>query len=278
MDWADLFPNRYNSLYPNALYAAAWPAMGHMAQGMEAAYESYFHSAGDTAWKINQLLWVGPEVVRDHHWIEEHVREWLYPVSLVDTELVVRPYYLPYMGFRSYGDRCDTLGNCLAILTGVASPQQAARILTYLHGAGLNMPYPIRSLDHPIQKGDPDWREYLLLRDLNKPFHYHNGGIWPFIGGFYVAALAAAGWLTQAQEQLARLADLNRQGVGGEWEFNEWAHGVSGRPMGFARQSWSAAMYIYAYEAVRRGEAPFFEKHSFLESRGNSSASATGGK
>src|SRR4051794_40319109 len=28
MDWADLFPNRYNSLYPNVLYTSAWRAMG----------------------------------------------------------------------------------------------------------------------------------------------------------------------------------------------------------------------------------------------------------
>jgi len=149
----------------------------------------------------------------------------------------------------------------------VASPEQATRILTYLNGAGLNSPYPIRALDHPIQRGDPDWRDYLLLRDLNKPFHYHNGGIWPFIGGFYVAALVAAGWHEQAAEQLERLAELNRQGVRGEWEFNEWAHGVSGRPMGFARQSWSAAMYIYAYEAVQRGEAPFFERQWMTATR-----------
>jgi hypothetical protein len=37
-----------------------------------------------------------------------------------------------------------------------------------------------------------------------------------------------------------------------------WAHGVSGRPMGFARQSWSSAMYIYAHETVRTGKPPFF--------------------
>ena len=45
-------------------------------------------------------------------WVERHRREWLYPLRLVDTALVVLPYYLPYMGYRSYGDRCDTLGNC----------------------------------------------------------------------------------------------------------------------------------------------------------------------
>ncbi len=31
-DWADLFANRYNVLYSNVLYCAAWQSMGHMAQ------------------------------------------------------------------------------------------------------------------------------------------------------------------------------------------------------------------------------------------------------
>jgi glycogen debranching enzyme len=258
MDWADLFPNRYNALYPNALYAAAWRAMGHLAAALDTDGASYTHTADETAWKLNHLLWVGPEVPKDWGWVERYRREWLYPLRLVETVLVVRPYYLPYMGFRSYGDRCDTLGNCLAILLGLTSPAQTERILHYLHNAGLDQPYPIRALDHPIRRGDPDWRDYLLLRDLNKPDHYHNGGIWPFIGGFYVAALVAAGWHDRAAEQLEHLAELNRQGIRAEWEFTEWAHGLSGRPMGFPRQSWSAAMYIYAYEAVRRGEPPFF--------------------
>src|SRR4051794_35481191 len=210
MDWADLFPNRYNSLYPNALYVAAWQAMGHLAGALGEVPDSYRHTAGETAWKLNHLLWVGPEVPKDWAWVERHRREWLYPLKLAETTLGVRPYYLPYMGFRSYGDRCDTLGNCLAILLGVAAPPQQARILDYLHGAGLDLPYPIRALDHPIQPGEGEWRDYLRLRDLNKPDHYHNGGIWPFIGGFYVAALVAAGRHEQAADQLVRLAELNR--------------------------------------------------------------------
>jgi glycogen debranching enzyme len=258
MDWADLFPNRYNSLYPNALYAGVWQAMARMAAALGEPAEWYEKTATDTGWKINQLLWVGPEAPCDWQWMDHHRREWLYPARLVETELVVRPYYLPYMGFRSYGDRCDVFGNCLAILLGVASPAQSGRILDYIKGAGLDSPFPVRALDQPIQRGDPDWRDYLLLRNLNKPYHYHNGGIWPFLGGFYVAALVAGGRPDYALEQLIKLAELNRQGVNQAWEFNEWAHGQSGRPMGFARQSWSAAMYIYAHDTVIQGDTPYF--------------------
>ena len=51
---------------------------------------------------------------------------------------------------------------------------------------------------------------------------------------------------------------MNRQGRERPWEFNEWFHGQSGRPMGFAGQSWSAAMYLFAHDAVVNGQVRVF--------------------
>lgn len=42
-----------------------------------------------------------------------------------------------------------------------------------------------------------------------------------------------------------------------EWEFNEWLHGKTGKPMGARFQSWSAAGYIIAYKAVKEGKLIF---------------------
>lgn len=258
MDWADLFANRYNVLYDNALWCAVHRAMGYLAHTLGEASQPYFSEARSCCFKLNQLLWVGPEVERDLTWVEENRKEWLYVIKRVDTELVVRPHYLPYVGFRDYAERFDTLGNMLAILFDVASSAQADKILDYARDVGLDEPYPIRVLYPVIGPGDRDWRHYYWVRNLNQPHHYHNGGIWPFVGGFYVAALVKAGRISEAERQLTRLAQLNRLGRRYPWEFNEWCHGLSGRPMGFDGQSWSAAMYIYAYEAVRRGAPPFF--------------------
>jgi glycogen debranching enzyme len=258
MDWADLFANRYNVLYDNALWCAVHRAMGHLASALGEPAQPYYDEARSCRFKLNLLLWVGPEVNRDLAWVEENRKEWLYPIKRTDTELVTRPYYLPYMAFRDYAERFDTLGNMLAILLDVASPAQADRILDYTHEVGLDEPYPIRALYPVIQPGDRDWRHYYWVRNLNQPHHYHNGGIWPFVGGFYVAALVKAGRLPEAEYQLARLAKLNSLGRKGSWEFNEWFHGLSGRPMGFDGQSWSAAMYLYAHAAVTRGSVPFF--------------------
>lgn len=259
MDWADLFVNRYNVLYDNVLYFAAWKAMAGLAgvTGREPA--AYLHAANDVRRKVNALLWVGPEAPNDWDWIAHERREWLYTLRRIETELVERPFYLPYVAFRDFADRFDTLGNLLAIVFGVAGEAQSSKILDYIAACGLDRPYPVRALYPPINPGEPDWRDYYRVRNLNLPHHYHNGGAWPFIGGFYVAALVRAGRLDEACEQLDALTSMVRAGRSGEWGFNEWFHGQSGRPMGFDSQSWSAALYLFARESVRRGTLPLLE-------------------
>jgi glycogen debranching enzyme len=259
MDWADLFSNRYNVLSDNVLYYAAWKAMGHLAAALGQAAEAYFETAADIRQKINTLLWVGPEEPKDWDRLRHERQEWLYPLKRVETELVTRPFYLPYMAFRDYADRFDTFGNLLAILLGVADELKASLILDYIHGCGLNEPFPIQAVYPVLHPGDRDWRDYFRVRNLNQPHHYHNGGAWPFLGGFYVAALVQADRLEEAQAQLACLVEMNRRGVHDEWEFNEWFHGLSGRPMGYAGQSWSAAMCLYALDAVEQARTHVFD-------------------
>jgi glycogen debranching enzyme len=262
MDWADLFANRYNVLYDNVLYFAVWQSMGQMAATLEkdADAGAYFQNADDVRRKVNRLLWVGPEEPTDYEWIRQERKEWLYPRRRVETELVERPFYLPYMAFRDYADRFDTLGNLLAILFGVADKPKADKILDYIQGCGLNEPLPVRALYPPVRPGEKDWREYYRVRNLNQPHHYHNGGAWPFIGGVYVAALVQAGRLEDARCELDKLTAMVRLGKKQEWEFNEWFHGVSGKPMGYARQSWSAAMYLFAADAVEGGRVHIFNQ------------------
>ena len=258
MDWADLFGNRYNVLYDNVLYYACWRALAEMAAALGKPAELYERQALDVYMKLNAVLWVGPEAPKDWPWLAQERKEWVYTLRRIETELVERPFYLPYVAFRDYADRFDTLGNLLAILFGVADPIQRDKILDYIRGCGLDEPYPVRALYPPIMPGEKDWREYYRVRNLNLPHHYHNGGAWPFIGGLYVAALVQAGRLLEAERQLEKLALMNRQGRRGEWEFNEWFHGVSGRPMGYAGQSWSTAMYLFAYDAVNVGQVGVF--------------------
>jgi glycogen debranching enzyme len=95
----------------------------------------------------------------------------------------------------------------------------------------------------------------------NQPGEYHNGGIWPFICGFYIAALVAAGKHILAQKKMVSLAKLLQQSrvADVEFGFNEWHRAQDGTPQGQDWQSWSAAMYLYAAECVDQKRTLFFE-------------------
>lgn len=255
-DWADLLANRFNILYDNVLWYAALGAMAEMAKILGKPDQFYQDLANDVRHKIRIVLWVGQE--NEEEWGPDcpgHT-EWKHTLSQVDPVLIKRPYFLPYVAFRDFGDYCDVLGNLLAILFGVANPAQEKRILDYLDQVGIADPYPVRVLHPIIYPGNKDWREYYRNNNLNLPEQYHNGGIWPFVGGFYIAALVKAGRMEQARQQLEKLAEVNRLGTEEEWEFNEWCHGRTGKPMGYPHQAWSAGMYVFAYRCVEEERVP----------------------
>lgn len=116
----------------------------------------------------------------------------------------------------------------------------------FMWGVGVNEPWPVKNHYPPVQAGDPEWRDYFTVNLLNLPNHYHNGGIWPFIGGLWVRYIHKLGMKDLARRELVKLARLCSQGVAQEWEFNEWHHGETGRPMGKAFQTWSAAGFLKA--------------------------------
>jgi hypothetical protein len=124
---------------------------------------------------------------------------------------------------------------------------------------GMAQPYPTKAIHPCIYPGQSEWREYFRSRNLNLPHQYHNGGIWPMIGGFHVAALVRHNWLAEAERLLLLLAHANQQFINPDGCFNEWLHGETGHPMGFERQAWSAAMFLYAENAVRTGRLPLFD-------------------
>jgi len=265
-DWMDLVAVRYNVLYDNVLYYAILLAHQQLYQALSS--ETPCHQPGVDAagvhQRINLLFWI------DRCWVAEHFAEHLEKLKAIRLEWFMlyhnigaissRPFYLPWVAFREYGDWCDSLGNLLAILTGIADGHHTEHILRYMRQVGMADPYPTKAIYPPIYPSESHWREYYRSRNLNLPHQYHNGGIWPMIGGFHVAALMRHQWRKEAERLLALLAEVNCQGLNDGWEFNEWMHGQSGQPMGFAKQAWSAAMYLYAYQAVQSGQLPLFDE------------------
>jgi glycogen debranching enzyme len=106
---------------------------------------------------------------------------------------------------------------------------------------------------------DSDWHARYSL--YNKPGEYHNGGIWPFICGFYIAALVASKKFKLAEEKLLALTHLIKLSAKGSlgFGFNEWFKAQDGKPMGQDWQTWSASLYLYAAKCVEEKRTPFFD-------------------
>lgn len=178
--------------------------------------------------------------------------------------------YKPYYALWSYkilsSERFDLLGNSLAILSGIASPTRANEMISWIeeecesmHQKGeLNVELPPNFFPF-VKPEDPEWNE--RYTQFNKQGDYHNGGIWPFVCGIYIAALVAAKKYELAREKLLILTHYIKKSSTGtvEFGFNEWIKAQDGKAMGQDWQTWSAALYLYAAKCVEDKNTPFFD-------------------
>ena len=233
-DWADIMPRSGFVLYTNALWYCV-KQLYALARSEEtrANFNQLFHpfSAALAEYRRARLL---------THYVQRKAKN--------------RGLYLSFVNFSFFGDEGDVFGNVLALLCGLADREAAQRTLRALDRARVAECWPVRVVCEPIPAGDPLWRAYMSRHLQNLEWQYHNGGIWPFVGGFWVAALAQAGEGDRAGAELAKLARANALD---NWSFNEWLHGRTLAPRGMRGQSWNAAAFLIALDAVRECGAGF---------------------
>jgi len=233
-DWADIMPRSGFVLYTNALWYLVKQMFG--VAHIEATYENFnglFHpfSAKLAEYRRARLL---------NEYVLKKGRD--------------RDLYLSFVNFSFWGDEGDVFGNVLAVLMGLADERATRRTLDALTRAHVGDPYPVRAVTHPIRHKSSLWRPYMARHRQNQIWQYHNGGIWPMVGGFWIAALAGARRMRQAQQGLvgmARACEVNN------WSFTEWLHGRTLAPRGMPGQSWNAAAFLMAEHAIASGEDLF---------------------
>ncbi len=237
-DWTDLLGFSYNILYDEVLWYRANICFGRLLEmaGNSAQAGDYIRWSQVIKKEILLNFWpsTSQKLFQNVSFAEQQY-------SLGDSQ-----YLIAQVTPFDFNWRCDIYGNVLAYLYNVLDSEKALLAFRFIWGIGANEPYPVRNLYPVINPGDPDWRAYYTVNLLNLPHHYHNGGIWPFVGGAWVQFIHKLGLKELAINELYKLAQLNKLGIHQEWEFNEWAHGTTGRPMGKIYQAWSAAQYIRA--------------------------------
>ncbi len=238
-DWTDLFGRSYNVLYDEVLWFRANVCFGRLLE-IRGDYEraaDYLRWSQHIRGRVLSVFWPSTGGAAGTATASFAERQF----SLGDTQYLIAEV-TPF----AFNWRCDVLGNILAFLTHLLDADRARTAFHFMWGVGVNQPWPVANLYPVVQAGDPDWRAYYTVNLLNLPHHYHNGGVWPFIGGLWVRYIHKLGFHEVACRELVRLAELNRLGRSRDWEFNEWVHGQTGRPMGKAYQAWSAAAFLRA--------------------------------
>jgi glycosyl hydrolase family 100 (putative invertase) len=233
-DWADIMPRSGFVLYTNALwyFVKRLYRVAHAPETHE-NFNGLFHpfSAGLAEYRRARLL--NDYVLRGGQ----------------DRDL-----YLSFVNFSFFGEEGDVFGNVLAVLMGLAEGRARGRTLDALGKARVSDPYPVRAVTRPIKQSSVLWRPYMARHRQNYAWQYHNGGIWPMVGGFWVTALVAAGRAAQAKHELVKLA---RACAVQNWAFAEWLHGKTLSPRGMPGQSWNAAAFLMAEYAVSTGAGVF---------------------
>lgn len=247
-DWADEMPNHGAVLYSNALWykvVCEYIQTYGTSALIDNAYQQQLKQS------FNYVFWP----YQDHQ-VTTANRALARSLEWVSSDLIKQPYYISYMSRRAYGRRCDIFGNILALMFGLADEHQQISIEKYLLSIHVATPYPGRSLYPVIYPGEAEWQDGMATRAQDVPHQYHNGGIWPFIGGFWVTYVAthhsSALMPAEPDQELHKLAQANQLN---DWQFNEYLHGQFGTPMGIAKQSWNAATYLLAYKAVAQGKS-----------------------
>jgi glycogen debranching enzyme len=234
-DWADIMPRSGFVLYTNTLwYFVKRLYRLEQAEATKENFNGLFHpfSAGIAQYRRARLL---------NDYVLRRGRD--------------RDLYLSFVNFSFFGEEGDVFGNVLAVLLGLADARASRRTLDALTKSRVNDPYPVRAVTRPIKQQSTLWRPYMARHRQNLVWQYHNGGIWPMVGGFWVAALVASGRKQQASEELVKLA---RACAVKNWAFTEWLHGKTLAPRGMPGQSWNAAAFLMAERAVASGPDPFF--------------------
>ena len=175
-DWTDLFGGSYNILYDEILWYRANVSFGRMLE-MLGNYEEageYIRWSQVIKKEILQNFWPSTQ------------QKLFQSVSFAERQFTLgdTPYLIAQTTPFDFSWRCDVFGNVLAFLHGAVDAEKAHQTFKFMLDVGVNDPFPVSNVYPVVTPGDPDWKPYYTVNLLNLPNHYHNGGIWPFVGGF----------------------------------------------------------------------------------------------
>ncbi len=261
-DWADEYIHTGYILYDQLLYLQAQRSICFLHAELSGSED---HTLIEHLSRLRHLI-------RTNYWFngasvevvpDDAYHPVMYQRGSVAAKKSLGKFWLPFFSPSGYGYRFDAFANVLASIFNVADERRRDIVDQYISENLLGEDgndYLLPAFWPVIESQDEDWKHLQRTFSFsfrNNPYEFHNGGRWPMITGFYVAALAKRGKMEQAAEFLAGIHCANALEHDGQpWSFPEFIHGQKLTPCGTLHQGWSAGAAIIG-EHTFRGERLF---------------------
>lgn len=230
-DWADIMPRSGKVLYTNIL----WLKVNELYRNLNLKFlKRNFENTFYPYEKIDKIN-------RQNNSLE--------PTLRLIAGAKGKGHYLSFVNYLYWGKDFDIYSHSLGSSFGIMDKDIARTVLSKLGKKQKDQALPIPVLYYPIKENSDLWRPYMKAHNQNYPYQYHNGGIWPFTAAFYAIALFNSGQKQAAAKELIKIVHANKLN---DWQFNEWLHGKTGKPMGMHGQSWNAGAYLLAYQVLNK--------------------------
>ncbi|MFW5704933.1 MAG: amylo-alpha-1,6-glucosidase [Nanoarchaeota archaeon] len=251
-DWADEYINQGYVFYDELLYYKA--------------LESYLYIESKFGKKPD---WVKPKIknlrnmLNVNFWPEQKDMQSpdVYHDSLFHAILKRKEseYFVASFTPGDYVKSFDSFANSLSILLDCAEEDYVQRIMVYVDkNFSKKTNYMIPSFYPIITKKHSEWsflQANFSFKFKNKPYHYHNGGLWPLTTGFMIAAMVKAKRKDMAKKHMEALAKFVSVD---DFGFYEYFDAEKFLPRGVKFLGFSAAGYIIAYLSLYENKGVFF--------------------
>ena len=252
-DWADEYLQNGYVLYDQLLYLQALRTLARM---HAAVHGSSDHVLKEKISRLRHLL-------RANYWFDDAQKlpdDVYHEVLYEKGRAAASPHcagrhWMPFFSPSGYGYRFDAFANVLVSLLDVADDVQRDKVDEFIGEEINNDDLSLLPAFHPvIEPVDEDWEDLQVMFSYtfkNKPYEFHNGGLWPMVTGFYVADLARRQRTAEAKKYLQAIHQANALAMEGEaWGFPEFVHGQKLTRGGTRHQGWSAAAAIIGHHAL----------------------------
>lgn len=254
-DWADEFLHVGYVLYDQVLYLQT--------QRTLCAIHSHIHGTTDHA--LVERSGRLKHLIRTNYWFDHKDEDPgdIYHKVLYEKGHMAAPhragqhcFWMPSFSPIGYGYRFDAFANVLVSLFDIADDEQRKYVNKFITETVKDEMPLLPAFLPVIQPMDRDWEELQMIFSYtfkNKPFEYHNGGLWPMLTGFYVADLVKQGEKQLAEKYMTAIHYANALKIDNkEWSFPEFVHGQLFTAGGTFHQGWSAAATIIGEQTLKK--------------------------